>query len=561
NPMVDARLPDGSRVNAIIRPAAIHGAALTIRKFKDAVLGMEDLTREGSLSPAMAEFLSAAVLGRMNILVSGGTGSGKTTTLNVIARFIPHNQRVITIEDAAELQIDHPHVIALEHRPPNVEGKGELTIRQLLRNSLRMRPDRILVGEVRGAEALDMLQAMNTGHDGSMSTIHSNSARDALSRLETMVMMASIDIPFEAVRAQIASAVNLIVHQARMPDGRRKVAQIAEVVGYDANGPILRDIFLLGMGSDLRLEYNATGYVPTALDKAAFYGVQVDQDLFDPIKSRYVPAGSDSMMPVTKDPLMSGQGKGETTLERRTVVVVPFSSERPASRPTTGVTAQARPAPAAQPPEMQEEMRKLIDAARSAVADLQAVSPQQQQQAAAPPPGAYPAYAREPADAPAPVPSDAVPVVYPSQQAAQQAPQPAGEEGATAQPSYFGQAGQEHGSQALEAATAMARATTALGQLAAASSGFGGMLPTIKAAEGAQGPAGASRRIQAVIETIITRRGLSLRLAPALTQAFEGAELKGSEYAARAKIRRESAGRELRLAAKAGLMQTVRYQQ
>src|ERR1700724_3399183 len=168
-PMFDPRLPDGSRVNAIIRPAAIHGAALTIRKFKDAVLGMEDLTREGSLSQAMAEFLEAAVLGRMNVLVSGGTGSGKTTTLNVIARFIPHNQRVITIEDAAELQIDHPHVIALEHRPPNVEGKGELTIRQLLRKSLRMRPDRVLVGEVRGAEALDMLQAMNTGHDGSMS--------------------------------------------------------------------------------------------------------------------------------------------------------------------------------------------------------------------------------------------------------------------------------------------------------------------------------------------------------------------------------------------------------
>ena len=332
NPMVDARLPDGSRVNAIIRPAAIHGAALTIRKFKDAVLGMEDLTREGSLSPAMAEFLQAAVLGRMNILVSGGTGSGKTTTLNVIARFIPHNQRVITIEDAAELQIDHPHVIALEHRPPNVEGKGELTIRQLLRNSLRMRPDRILVGEVRGAEALDMLQAMNTGHDGSMSTIHSNSARDALSRLETMVMMASIDIPFEAVRAQIASAVNLIVHQARMPDGRRKIAQIAEVVGYDANGAILRDIFLLGMGSDLRLEYNATGYVPTSLDKAAFYGVQVNQDLFDPVKSRFVPAGSDSMMPVVKDPLMSGQRGGGSENVVRQVVVVPFSSDRPAAQ-------------------------------------------------------------------------------------------------------------------------------------------------------------------------------------------------------------------------------------
>src|SRR5207302_1686475 len=175
---------DGIELSA---PEKTTLAALPTRKFKDAVLGMEDLTREGSLSPAMAEVLKAAVLGRMNVLVSGGTGSGKTTSLNVIARFIPHNQRVITIEDAAELQIDHPHVIALEHRPPNVEGKGELTIRQLLRNSLRMRPDRILVGEVRGAEALDMLQAMNTGHDGSMSTIHSNSARDALSRLETMV--------------------------------------------------------------------------------------------------------------------------------------------------------------------------------------------------------------------------------------------------------------------------------------------------------------------------------------------------------------------------------------
>src|SRR5579864_6892093 len=386
NPMVDARLPDGSRVNAIIRPASIHGPALTIRKFKDAVLGMDDLTREGSLSPAMSEFLTAAVLGRMNILVSGGTGSGKTTTLNVIARFIPHNQRVITIEDAAELQIDHPHVIALEHRPPNVEGKGELTIRQLLRNSLRMRPDRILVGEVRGSEALDMLQAMNTGHDGSMSTIHSNSARDALSRLETMVMMASIDIPFEAVRAQIASAVNLIVHQARMPDGRRKIAQIAEVVGYDANGAILRDIFLLGMGADLRLEYNATGYVPTSLDKAAFYGVQVNQDLFDPVKSRFVPAGSDSMMPVVKDPLMSGQRGGTTENVVRQVVVVPFSSDRPGMQQDRQPAHQVQASPSspsqtmASTPEMQEEMRKLIDAARSAVADLQAAAPSAQAQ-------------------------------------------------------------------------------------------------------------------------------------------------------------------------------------
>src|SRR6266513_1545781 len=479
NPMVDARLPDGSRVNAIIRPAAIHGPALTIRKFKDAVLGIEDLKHEGSLSPAMAEFLQAAVLGRMNILVSGGTGSGKTTTLNVVARFIPHNQRVITIEDAAELQIDHPHVIALEHRPPNVEGKGELTIRQLLRNSLRMRPDRILVGEVRGAEALDMLQAMNTGHDGSMSTIHSNSARDALSRLETMVMMASIDIPFEAVRAQIASAVNLIVHQARMPDGRRKVAQIAEVVGYDSNGAILRDIFLLGMGSDLRLEYNATGYVPTALDKAAFYGVQVNQDLFDPVKSRYVPAGSDSMMPVVKDPLMSGQGKTENIV--RQVVVVPFSSDRPGE--AAARSAATSGPPPAQTPEMQEEMRKLIDAARSAVADLQAAAPPVPVEQ---PPAAPPAY-QPPAAAP---PSAVAPVVYP-------AGAPAPPTGAPAHapapyPTAYAPPPDVNAGQALEAATAMARATTALGQLAAASSGFTGLLPTVRATEGTPGPAGAS---------------------------------------------------------------------
>src|SRR5256714_2384448 len=527
NPMVDARLPDGSRVNAIIRPASIHGPALTIRKFKDAVLGMDDLTREGSLSPAMSEFLQAAVLGRMNILVSGGTGSGKTTTLNVIARFIPHNQRVITIEDAAALQIDHPHVIALEHRPPNVEGKGELTIRQLLRNSLRMRPDRILVGEVRGSEALDMLQAMNTGHDGSMSTIHSNSARDALSRLETMVMMASIDIPFEAVRAQIASAVNLIIHQARMPDGRRKVAQIAEVVGYDSNGPILRDIFLLGMGPDLRLEYNATGYVPTALDKAAFYGVQVNRDLFDPVKSRFIPAGSDSMMPVVKDPLMSGQAKTENVV--RQVVVVPFSSDRPAAASPAPSAQAAAPA---QTPEMQEEMRKLIDAARAAVADLQAAAPAER-------PELPPAQHR-------------APVTYPSQPYPPQPyPGPPLPEGATPPP-YYGQVPDLHAHQALEAATAMARATTALGQLAAASNGFSGMLPTVRGTEGAPGPAGASRRIQAVIESIITRRGLSLRLAPPLTEAFEGAELKASDYASQNKISKDSAGREMRLAAEAG---------
>jgi pilus assembly protein CpaF len=559
NPMVDARLPDGSRVNAIIRPAAIHGAALTIRKFKDAVLGMEDLTREGSLSPAMAEFLKAAVLGRMNVLVSGGTGSGKTTTLNVIARFIPHNQRVITIEDAAELQIDHPHVIALEHRPPNVEGKGELTIRQLLRNSLRMRPDRILVGEVRGAEALDMLQAMNTGHDGSMSTIHSNSARDALSRLETMVMMASIDIPFEAVRAQIASAVNLIVHQARMPDGRRKIAQIAEVVGYDSNGAILRDIFLLGMGSDLRLEYNATGYVPTSLDKAAFYGVQVDKDLFDPAKSRFVPAGSDSMMPVVKDPLMAAArgGGGENVV--RQVVVVPFSSDRPGDlkpqQQQQSRTVQASDTSPAQTmastPEMQEEMRKLIDAARSAVADLQAASPSQ---ASAP----RPAPTRPDYEPPAPVAYPRAQRPAPPQPAFELPPELTPSRAAPAGPTYAEDAGAA--SQALQAATAMARATTALGNMAAAAnSGFVGMLPITHPA----GPSGtgATRRILAVVESLISRKGLNLRLAPAVTQAFEGAELKASDYAALSHVSKEVAGRELRQAVGANLLQLVKYPQ
>ena len=562
NPMVDARLPDGSRVNAIIRPAAIHGAALTIRKFKDAVLGMEDLTREGSLSPAMAEFLEAAVLGRMNILVSGGTGSGKTTTLNVIARFIPHNQRVITIEDAAELQIDHPHVIALEHRPPNVEGKGELTIRQLLRNSLRMRPDRILVGEVRGAEALDMLQAMNTGHDGSMSTIHSNSARDALSRLETMVMMASIDIPFEAVRAQIASAVNLIVHQARMPDGRRKVAQIAEVVGYDANGAILRDIFLLGMGNDLRLEYNATGYVPTSLDKAAFYGVQVDQDLFDPVKARFVPAGSDSMMPVVKDPLMTGQrGSGENVV--RQVVVVPFSSDRPAQAQqqthTVQSSASQQATTMASTPEMQEEMRKLIDAARSAVADLQAAAPASPPQPQEQGPVVPIASSQQPQQQPH---QQSQPQAYAPPPAPAFTPQPTSPQEADPYPAQ-GQARAESNvaaSQALQAATAMARATTALGNLAAANSGYVGMLPTVRGTEGV-GPTGATRRIGAVIESLITRRNLNLRLAPALTQAFEGAELKASDYASERKMSKESSGRELRQAVEAGLLQTIRYPQ
>jgi pilus assembly protein CpaF len=354
NPMVDGSLPDGSRVNAIIRPASTQGPALTIRKVAGSILGIDDLVSEGTLSPAMAEFLRTAILGRVNILISGGAGSGKTTTLKVLAQFIAKSERIVTIEEATELRIDHPNVVSLESRPANKDGKGKLTIRQLLDNSRRMSPDRILVGEIRGAEALDVVQAMNR-YDGSMSTIDANSARDAAARLETMVLMASIDLPFEAIRAQIASGVNLIVHQTNMPDRSRKIAQIAEVVGYDTNGVILRDIFLLGMGPDLRLQYNATGYIPTALDKAAFHGVQVDKALFDPEKSRFVPAGADSMVP---DRPPSEPTGGATANEAWRVVVVPFSSDRPARGAT---------------PEMQDEMRKLIEAARSAVDDLNKV--------------------------------------------------------------------------------------------------------------------------------------------------------------------------------------------
>src|SRR5438046_7765006 len=295
------------------------------------------------------------------------------------------------------------------------------------------------------------------------------------------------------------------------------------------------------MGSDLRLEYNATGYVPTALDKAAFYGVQVDQDLFDAVKSRFATAGSDSMMPVGKDPFIAGQGKTENIV--RQCVVVPSSSDRPAA--ATAAPAAAAPAPPAQTPGRQEAMRKLTDAARAAVADLQAPSPSPPAETSA-----APAFAAQP-------PSGAPPsLVYP-----RSAPAGQGFEPATPLPAAaYSPVSDSHPYQALEAATAMARATTALGQLAAASNGFTGMLPTIRAAESGQ-TGGASRRIQAVIESIITRRGLSLRLAPPLTEAFEGAELKASDYASQNKISKDSAGREMRLAAEAGLLQTVRYPQ
>jgi pilus assembly protein CpaF len=280
SPMVDARLPDGSRFNAVIPPAAIRGPAITIRKFSSFRLGLDDLIKVGSLSPAMAAFLQDVVKGKLSLIVSGGTGSGKTTTLNVLGSMIPHKERVVTIEDSAELQMGHPHLVAMEFRPANVEGRGELTIRQLLRNSLRMRPDRVIVGEVRDAAALDMLQAMNTGHDGSMSTIHSNSARDAFSRLETMVLSGSVELPLPAVRAQIASAINLVIHQGRMPDGSRKIMQISEMTGYKDDQPILNDIFRLQRDPAGDVTFVATGNIPHSLSKMEMAGVYTDQAIF-----------------------------------------------------------------------------------------------------------------------------------------------------------------------------------------------------------------------------------------------------------------------------------------
>ena len=278
-PMVDGRLADGSRINAVIPPAAVDGPSLTIRKFTPLLNSLTALVNQGTLSLDMAVFLQHAVLGRANLLISGGTGSGKTTTLNVLGSLIPGTERVVTIEDTAELQLQHPHVVRLEYRPPNVEGRGELNIRQLLRNSLRMRPDRIFVGEARGAEALEILQAMNTGHDGSMSTIHANSAQDALARLETMVLSAAIDLPLDAVRAQIGRAVDLVLHQVRRPEGDRKVTQISEIVGYDGGLPVLRDIFRY-QSADGR--FYPTGIRPECLSKLEFHGVRCPPEIFEP---------------------------------------------------------------------------------------------------------------------------------------------------------------------------------------------------------------------------------------------------------------------------------------
>ena len=242
-PMVDARLADGSRVNAVVPPIALDGSMLTIRKFSTDPFTDRDLISFGTFTPAVRDVLEACVLGRLNIIISGGTGSGKTTLLNVMSRYIPHDERIITIEDAAELQLNQAHVLRLESRPPNIEGKGEIAIRDLVRNSLRMRPDRIVVGEVRDGAALDMLQAMNTGHDGSITTVHANTPRDSLSRLETMVLMAGIDLPIRAIRDQVAGAIDLIVQQARLRDGTRRITAITEVAGMEGDVITLQDLF------------------------------------------------------------------------------------------------------------------------------------------------------------------------------------------------------------------------------------------------------------------------------------------------------------------------------
>ncbi len=242
SPMVDARLPDGSRVNAVIEPLSIDGPALTIRRFGTKRLRVEDLVKVGAMTPAVVDFLRAAVEARQNILVSGGTGSGKTTLLNALSSFIPRAERILTIEDVAELKLDQPHVVRLEARPPNLEGTGGVTIRDLVKNALRMRPDRIVIGECRGGEALDMLQAMNTGHDGSLTTIHANSARDALSRVETMVMMSGYDLPLRAIRQQASSAIDLIIQVARLRDGSRRVTGVSEVIGMEGDSITMQEL-------------------------------------------------------------------------------------------------------------------------------------------------------------------------------------------------------------------------------------------------------------------------------------------------------------------------------
>ncbi len=285
-PMVDARLPDGSRVNAVVHPVAIGGPFLTIRKFARTPFLVSDLINFGTMTPAVAHFLDACCRGRLNIVISGGTGSGKTTLLNVLSSFVPSDERIVTIEDAKELRLQQDHVVTMEARPPNIEGTGEITIRDLVRNSLRMRPDRIIVGEARGPEALDMLQAMNTGHDGSLTTIHCNSPRDALSRIETMVLMAGMEIPLRAIREQVASALDLIVHVGRLRDGTRRVTHVSEVSGMESDTIVLQDLYLFdfGMGVDNDGRYlghlKSTGIRPHFADRLADQGIRLEPELF-----------------------------------------------------------------------------------------------------------------------------------------------------------------------------------------------------------------------------------------------------------------------------------------
>jgi pilus assembly protein CpaF len=285
SPMVDARLADGSRVNAIIPPLAIDGPMLSIRRFAVERLGMADLLRFGTLTEPLADVLRAVVLGRLNVVISGGTGAGKTTLLNVLSGFIPATERIVTIEDSAELQLQQPHVVRLETRPPNIEGKGEVPQRELLRNSLRMRPDRIVVGEVRGGEALDMLQAMNTGHDGSLTTVHANTPRDALGRIETMVSMTGISFPIRAMRAQIASAINVVIQVQRGDDGHRRVVSVQEISGMEGDIVTMSEIFTFrrfGMDADgtIRGRIEATGVIPAFHQRVGVRGIDLPVSVF-----------------------------------------------------------------------------------------------------------------------------------------------------------------------------------------------------------------------------------------------------------------------------------------
>ncbi|PSR23991.1 MAG: type II secretion system protein E [Sulfobacillus acidophilus] len=285
SPMVDARLPDGSRLNAVLRPLAVSGDSITIRKFSQNPFRFTQLVQMGTLSVAMAQFLEAAVRGKLNIIVSGGTGSGKTTTLNALSAFIPPSERIITIEDAAELQLQQEHKVTLETRPANIEGRGGIPMRELVRNALRMRPDRIIVGEVRGGEALDMLQAMNTGHEGSLTTVHANSPRDCLSRIETMVLMAGIELPLAAIRSQIASAIDLVVQQARMLDGTRRIIRIAEVVGMESGVITMQDLFTFEQyGVDemgrVQGQFRGCGIRPRNGEKLSAQGIDLPSHLF-----------------------------------------------------------------------------------------------------------------------------------------------------------------------------------------------------------------------------------------------------------------------------------------